>query len=200
MIPLVLLLLVAAGTSSHSESLLYLPMFGMGVVMAFGRERLRTLGLALRAPLWWALLFLALMLLNSYWNAYGIGSFGRGPVYPVAVSDALITVGACLIVFLLSSWVSTQRALDQPGIRWLGRRSFSLYLVHEPIVVAVAFALQGRGGAVATMGIAIPTCLVAADVFFRAIELPAQNAAIRVGRWVEMRTPRGWMTGRLPIA
>ena len=36
------------------------------------------------------------------------------------------------------------RWLETRPMQAVGRRSFSLYLVHEPIVVATAFALGGR--------------------------------------------------------
>jgi peptidoglycan/LPS O-acetylase OafA/YrhL len=57
-----------------------------------------------------------------------------GPNVP-AWSDILLTIGAILLIFtLMSGW---QPFFLKAGVsRWLGRVSFSLYLVHVPIIIA----------------------------------------------------------------
>ena len=72
-------------------------------------------------------------------------------------------------------------------MRWAGSRSFSLYLVHEPIVVASAFALGGTASVALLAAIAVPVSLVAADGFFRVAERPIHRWSRAFGLWVEAR-------------
>jgi peptidoglycan/LPS O-acetylase OafA/YrhL len=69
----------------------------------------------------------------------------------------------------------------------LGRRSFSLYLVHEPIVVSVALLLGGRAPAPVTLAIALPFALAAAALFFRVVESPSHRFARAVSRRLAVR-------------
>jgi peptidoglycan/LPS O-acetylase OafA/YrhL len=62
-------------------------------------------------------------------------------------------------------------------LRWLGDISFSLYLVHLPIVLAVArFGL----GLWVTLPVAIVVSLIVAKGFHDAIEVPSQRVASRL--------------------
>jgi peptidoglycan/LPS O-acetylase OafA/YrhL len=69
-------------------------------------------------------------------------------------------------------------------VQWLGRISFSLYLTHDPIVVAVNTLLP-IGMAWWTPVIAIPLALVVAVLFFRFVEAPAHRLAKQVGGYLK---------------
>lgn len=100
------------------------------------------------------------------------------------------TVGAVLVFLGIACLPGAQRILQTPVFRWVGKISFSLYLVHFPIMVTCAAALLtwcGRfmsyGASIAlasTVGIAIS--LVAAVLFERCIDQAAIGFSRQIGR------------------
>lgn len=175
----VLLLAAVIGFAGSGLTARYfLPMFGLGTLMAFERHRLAALGAAcnrlrFRRGLWWGLALLALALLNSYWTILGFTSGPQLLAWLVPLSRGLIVAGACLILFVAiecsSGW------LERPPFQWLGMRSFSLYLVHEPIVVSAALWLGGTPSVPLLLAVAAPVSLVAAEALYRLVEYPSQR-------------------------
>ena len=70
-------------------------------------------------------------------------------------------------------------------MQWVGRRAFSLYLVHEPLLVAIAFAL---GASLAPLPFVILVAiagLVVCALFFRWVEMPSHRLARNAGAWCD---------------
>lgn len=71
--------------------------------------------------------------------------------------------------------------LDVAPVRSLGGFSYSLYLIHAPIVVAVSALVvrprldQGTPALLATLAIAVPLALVVSRIFAAAFDLPFQR-------------------------
>ena len=63
--------------------------------------------------------------------------------------------------------------LRSPALQWLGRVSFSLYLVHVPVALALAYALHGTLPAAAIAALTVVLALPAAAVFYVAVERPS---------------------------
>lgn len=157
----------------------FLPMFALGSIMAVERNRLKQFGswisgCQLGGAIWAALILVALMMLNSNWNllAYTMDSERLAGLLPTA--RALILLGACLLIFIsvegpMGGW------LDTPALQWLGSRSFSLYLVHWPIIVTVALVLGGRPSLLMSLAVAVPVFLIAAEIFYRLVENPVKT-------------------------
>jgi peptidoglycan/LPS O-acetylase OafA/YrhL len=102
-------------------------------------------------------------------------------------TTALATVGAARWGAPSRSRRRAQRFLTRPAVRWLGTRSFALYLIHEPVVTSLGY-LTGRTPPLALfLLLAVPTSLLAAELFFRGIERPAHRLARRTGRAVAAR-------------
>jgi peptidoglycan/LPS O-acetylase OafA/YrhL len=59
------------------------------------------------------------------------------------------------------------------GLRWMGSRSFALYLVHEPIVVSAAIVGAGQINPLWSVSIAIPVALAITELFYRFVERPS---------------------------
>ena len=76
-------------------------------------------------------------------------------------------------------------------VQWMGRVSFSLYLVHEPIVVSTAYALGGRPPVWAEMLIAVPVALLVAEGFYRGVEVPTVGFAHAIRKTVVRRAQDG---------
>jgi peptidoglycan/LPS O-acetylase OafA/YrhL len=175
-----LLIVEFAGVSTGilSGALTYLPVFAVGVVMAFNSERLADGARALTTPRWFFLSAAAFLLIVSHWL---VGGFIADANTFRPISTILNTVGAAIVVYI-GAWGPAARVfLGRAPVRWLGRVSFSLYLTHEPIVVATAFALGPEKGLWLTYVISVPIALIFAEVFYRVVEGPAHRLSQLAG-------------------
>lgn len=174
-----LILLCAVGDAFQMWSLRYLPMFGIGVLMAgcwdelsqrFGRKT------GLRASVGWlTVLLAAVVLLTVQWTFKGIGVSAPG-----WMTLPLQLLGVSTIVLGAAFAPGFSAILGSRPFRFLGTMSFSLYLVHEPILVY--FARLIHDPALALL-ISIPTVALATVVFWRCIEQPAH----RLSRYTRKR-------------
>ncbi|MEV8041858.1 acyltransferase [Arthrobacter sp. NPDC080082] len=173
--------LAVIGGVFHIEALIYMPIFAIGSILGAERERIRELTSAWPRVIWLLLAAVGLYLANAEWIS---------PEPPISGIEAVITVGATLIVlvFLLSG--SAKKLGDTALAQWLGRVSFSLYLVHLPIILAAATLLRGVSlplglvlGVAASFGVA--------ELFFRYVEGPAHRLSVAAGRAVERRITKG---------
>lgn len=82
-------------------------------------------------------------------------------------------VGAALILAGCASKGLPQRWLETALVQWLGRVSYSLYLVHVPIFLISEYTLHLILPHSLIALIAIPVAMVTAEVFYRLIERPA---------------------------
>ena len=105
-----------------------------------------------------------------------------------ALASAL---GALLIVVTALLLAPLGAFLTRPVSGWLGSRSFSLYLVHEPILITLAFVTRGSMGSIAFVVAACVLALAGAEGFYRAIEHPAHRLSRRIGRAIRTRQAAG---------
>lgn len=180
-----LVALIAVGTLSDSSAMRFLPMFGLGVLMAFHLDLLE------RAAAWlssrphpqvlWSLLATAtLVLVTARWTVGALPA--THPLLSAAGSGGSL-VGAALAVFLAMHWDRARAVLLTRPAQWLGLVSFSLYLVHVPVIVTAAFLLPVGIPAWVTLAGGVPLAVGAAAVFYRLAEGPAHLLSQRVGRW-----------------
>jgi peptidoglycan/LPS O-acetylase OafA/YrhL len=154
----------------------YLPMFGCGVLLAFRppspwpAERLRDLPVAT----------VILVGLTSTWLVHGL--VARPGHALVSAAHAIEVLLSAALVVAAASRPGFRAALASRPVEWLGSRSFSLYLVHEPVAVSTSLALGGRPPGWLTFLIAVPVALLIAEVFFRAVERPSIALARAAGR------------------
>ncbi|MEJ1192821.1 acyltransferase family protein [Pseudarthrobacter sp. CCNWLW207] len=170
-----LFLIIAVGNVQYAALPVFLPMFGVGVLMATRRDVLERWGRKLGPFGWAGLLVASLILLCSHWLF---------PQLPVFIATA--SIGGALLIFAFIAWSPTIAIGNNSVVHWLGIRSFSLYLVHEPIVVSVAFLLHATNPLYVAL-IAFPLSLLAAEVFFRLVERPSQRLAGGAGQVVTDR-------------
>jgi len=176
-------LLLAASTTGYvfsSEPLMYLPAFGLGALLAANNATFQARSARLSArpggTLIWALIAaLGPLLLIAHWLLR--------PVVHAPWNDltlALRVPGAVLIVATVALWPPAQRLLGGKLLRWLGAISFSLYLVHFPIVVTFGELFGPERWWVGAL-ISVPLSLILAQLMYRWVELPAQALANRAG-------------------
>jgi peptidoglycan/LPS O-acetylase OafA/YrhL len=167
------------------NAVLYLPMFGVGVLMAAYEQPLVRLGRSLVGRSKWilaALVAVAVVLADSSLEVYALRSH-----YPNAVATlchGTDVVGAAMLIWLVMSWAGLERALDRRSTQWVGRRSFSLYLTHEPVLVALALLLGGHPNVVVMLAVGVPAALLVAAGFYAVVERPSHRLANAVGRRV----------------
>lgn len=163
------------GTDTHSFGL------AIGALLAVLSSRVRGRALPIAA-----LLALAALVAATVFLAAGYPIAYRGGLVAVALLTAVVIAGATAD----GSWLG--RALDRGAVRWIGRRSYGLYLWHWPVFVLVIAALPGwdRGGAGgwALGGIALVITVGAAALSYRFVEQPVRRDGFRA-------TARHWFGG-----
>ena len=161
---------VAAGTATRNELVEFMPMFMLGALLngAASVEAANsepTPGKNMCA-------IGSLLLLCVEWYARGLTS----NITYLGIARVLSLAGAVGTVYYSTSCPAMCRILSHNAVLWVGRRSFSLYLVHFPIVVAAAL-LSGGQNLLLTIMVGVPASLLVADLFFRSVELPSRRLA-----------------------
>ena len=163
----VLLLLTYVGHHLDNKALIYLPVFGVGAVLAANRHAVGRLTARLSKPAWIAASVVASLFLLADWSPVG----HRSNLLPV--------VGAGLVVVVFLEWPAAQRFGQSRPLQVVGRWSFSLYLTHEPIVVTTALLLRTTNAAL-VLAISLPLSLIVAAAFFGVVERPAHVLSQRI--------------------
>jgi peptidoglycan/LPS O-acetylase OafA/YrhL len=149
-------------------TLRFLDMFAIGAVLARYQE---TVARHLRRlP---GALVVAVALFALCWQGK-LGGFG-------------IYICAVLLVAASFTYPGLARFYAFKPFVWLGERSFSLYLVHLPLVLAIVYALYGRIPIAVILAGAFPVCLLGAEVFWLGVERPSMRLSRLVGRRLSRR-------------
>ena len=101
-------------------------------------------------------------------------------------SDVAVYLGAVLLIVLARQPGRFRDALRSGPPVWFGRISFSLYLVHVPVLVATLHALHDRMPPALTALVGAVLAVLAAVGFFHLVEEPARRLARRVERALAM--------------
>lgn len=102
-----------------------------------------------------------------------------------AFTTAFVVCGACLVIAGLTAPSGVTSLFGSRLFRYLGRVSFSLYLVHVPILIAGVNLFDGR--AVWALAVTIPASFVIAELFTRFVEEPSARWAKKVGEYSSRR-------------
>jgi peptidoglycan/LPS O-acetylase OafA/YrhL len=172
------LLLALTGALLDLDWLSYLPVFALGAVLGAERERIRELTRSWPRLVWFLVAAAGIFLANAEWVS---------PEQPIPGVEAVVTVGATLIVLLFISCNSAKRLGDTAAAQWLGRVSFSLYLVHLPIILAGVTLLRSVSLPLA-LAVSLAASLLVAELFYRYVEQPSHRLSMAVGRAVGRRT------------
>jgi peptidoglycan/LPS O-acetylase OafA/YrhL len=123
----------------------------------------------------WCSFVAALFLIMSHWLVAGwVDSF-----LVRAITLPFILVGVCALVLLAETFPPLIRFFSSRIVAWLGLISFSLYLVHEPIIIGAAFLTHGAVWAVL---IAVVVSFVVAQLFYMFVERPIHKFSQRLRR------------------
>lgn len=177
-------ILSTIGGIYENALLLYMPMFGIGVGFAFvwpTFERwARTLRERLSPALGGGLAVVALV-------AVAGAQLAPALLTKAGVTSSILTAGVStltrlasvsLIVVIVGTSVTIGRVFSSRVILWLGMISFSLYLTHETVLLAVVYSTGAN--AIALIA-AIALCFPVAWIFYNIVERPAHSFAKRIG-------------------
>ena len=171
------LALIAYGAEHGNATARFLPVFVVGSFLAFHVQRVRP-----RLTGWSGAVVVAVvaaasvcLLTMGYWFE------NRGATTATAVPEVGVVLGAALLLWLGLCSPTVACLLDSRPVQWLGSRSFSLYLIHEPVIVTLAYAMGGKPPVAALLCIGVPLSLLAAEVLWRVVEHPAVRCARAAG-------------------
>jgi peptidoglycan/LPS O-acetylase OafA/YrhL len=97
--------------------------------------------------------------------------------------------GAVLLLVLCLTSTPAQAVLAHAPARWLGRVSYSLYLIHLIVILALVHAFHAHVSGGLLVVAAVPMALLAAELMYRCIELPSQNFGRRVAARMAGQAP-----------
>lgn len=175
-----------AGTVGHIDPLQYLPVFFLGTLIAVRLQAIERWSESRGAK---RVLVVVLVLSSLLLIAQSLLS----PIVPQGTdgSHALVgleALGAAGIVVCAGGATGLRRFLEHRVPQFLGRISFSLYLVHLPVLVTLTWALGDWNWPIAA-AIGVPLAVLAGWAFFRVVEKPlhkvARSAKRGAGRAVE---------------
>ncbi len=190
---------IAFGWYGNENAAYYLGVFGIGALLAVIWEPLARFVERPR-PGWvsttaWSLLGLVgAMLTIRHWLV--LDRAQAAPVEPGPGLDSL--VGVVLIVLVAGFFGPVKRMLERAVPRWLGKISFSLYLVHEAIVLG-SFHLMPDLPVGWISALAVALSLGLAVLFTRWIEMPSHRLARRAGRAAQASVDRLASAVRRPV-
>ncbi len=148
--------------TSFATSTNYLWLFVIGAIMARHRARLQQEMARVPVLVQVAVLAAALVALNAIWQ------FGAAVEWRfVEQAGAIVLVGSTAFM----GW--TKRALDLAPLRWLGKISYSLYLIHFIVLFTLLYAFRAEITFVRVI-VAVPVLsILAAALLYRFVELPS---------------------------
>ena len=179
------------GTDSHAFGLL------LGIALAFGIRRMPEREWMLRPSVRAGGALLGMLGVGLVVFAAFQPSHPEGAGLPGTL--LLASAGTVLAVFagvMPGSWFG--RAIDVQPLRWIGDRSYGIYLWHWPVLVLVS-AASGLGVSAQVAGVpvwagctALVLSVTAAAVSFRVVETPLRRLGFRRSlRAVRVRFARG---------
>jgi peptidoglycan/LPS O-acetylase OafA/YrhL len=173
---------VAIGTVGQVPSLQFLPVFLVGSMLALRvddlRERVAAAVNRVAVHLvCTAVLIVSLLLLDVHWTLWGL--LGGSPRFQ-GTALSLEFLGALGLVALAAVWFPFERMLELGFFQWLGRISFSLYLVHVPAIIGINALMPGTD-IVLRFAVSLVVVFVLAVLFSRFVEQPSHRLSRRIG-------------------
>jgi peptidoglycan/LPS O-acetylase OafA/YrhL len=162
----------------------FVVLFVAGILIAGHMEAIR--GAAERLPAW---------AIPVAW-VVGIGLLmAPGPTV-FAYYNFVWGAGAVLLLAVVVGSPASDRVLSAPPLVWLGKVSYSLYLIHVPLLIAAVHLTYGWLPLGVTIPAVIAASLLCAELMHRFVELPS----IRLGRILGgLRRPGGALPLPAPV-
>jgi len=162
----------------------FMLLFLLGALLASNHHRLAAAADWVNArahravPIWGAAIVFVILFIPASWT---IPAFltTQNETIRLAAEIGAASVAATLLIALALYCPPVRALFERRPLRWLGAISFSLYLVHEPIIVAVS-KIAGDGAQWWAIPVGIAVSLLVAIGFHRWIEAPSTALARRI--------------------
>lgn len=148
----------------------YIAFFLLGIMMAKRREQLKSL--MLKIPRNLHILFLLIIIFMPY-----ILIKDR-----FSLKDAWYALTASYLILCCISFDSIKTFLSISFFKWLGKISYSLYLIHTPVLLAVLYLLHDTLPIAIIVAIILPLTLLAAEIMHITIEKPSMILGKRLAK------------------
>lgn len=165
-----------------SDTLYYSGFFILGAILAKCREPICTKLKTFKSASIFSLLLLALLLINYKWlyefyNIDDISIFGY-----FLIRDITPSLGIILLFSLVLAIPNFNRFLTKSPFVWLGKISYSLYLIHIPVIMLSCIYLSKLVPFIAAIFMAPLLSLPVAALTYRFVELPSIELGKRLTR------------------
>jgi peptidoglycan/LPS O-acetylase OafA/YrhL len=142
--------------------------FVLGSLLATRLSQIR-LFLA-RAGSWWSLALLGcgLLVFQGHWSHWH------------AAQEFMVAVGSVLILSAALAPGIIERVLMKAVPRYLGRISFSLYLVHLPVILTLTIVTRGTLSLPLLIVVVVPVSIALATLFERMVTAPSATLGHRL--------------------
>ncbi|HEX5355806.1 MAG TPA: acyltransferase [Aquabacterium sp.] len=178
--------------TSYVHTAHYLLIFGLGaaLVTQFDTWRSRVLSLSASQRVW--LVVMALLVYAYARMVYLIPQklgWRELATFNAFVADWFVALAACALMLAATSFERMRNLLERRPFQYLGEVSFSLYLVHIP-VMKVVFSLMPQAATLTAVVVALPLIAAVTHLFHRGVERPAQQLGRTWARHVEAMLAR----------
>jgi len=150
----------------------YTGCFVLGTIIAMNRARIGEWFDSRHRAFGWLCLLLGLWICWAPWPHF---------------RDQIVGVGASLIIVAIIGTTGLKKWLAKEYWLWLGRQSYSLYLVHVPVVMVIVILCGGKVPLLACFSV-IPISIILAQIFHLHVELPAVALAQKVATYERKKT------------
>jgi peptidoglycan/LPS O-acetylase OafA/YrhL len=160
--------------SNLTDMTLGLLAFAAGILLARALDPLQALWTRLATTL--RLLLFAISFILLEW----LGNLGHTPLWPLV--NLLTITGGCGILLVALCSRTASLVLNHRLPAWLGRISYSLYLVHATVLFALVHLFFGRLTRLDLLAPYLVCALTLATLFFFIIEKPSIHLSRTIGR------------------
>ena len=103
--------------------------------------------------------------------------------YTKGYLELCYAVGALMLIVLCLHSAAARRFLNRSVFLWLGKVSYSLYLSHQVILIALVYLLHDTLPMIAILPLVLIASLLAAELMNRTVEMPSSELGKRLSRW-----------------
>jgi len=172
------LLHVNPPTDQFAETFHYMSFFILGAILAKNREFIKTQ--YSRLPIFFLILFI-LLAIPLYYSLLPIPSFTNRVLPLRSIQDWGTAFGSLIIIAFALYAGPFKKFLNHGVINYLGRISYSLYLVHGTVLFCLIYILQGHLTLI-FMPAYLIVVLCLAGIFHHLVEQPAMALGHKLGR------------------
>lgn len=102
-------------------------------------------------------------------------------------ADFLIGLASCLLIIMVRNYGENMRFFTCAAMTWLGRVSYSLYLIHLPLIFVTFRLLLGHLPFFWICLIAVAASLIVAAIFYALVEKPAMQTGRYMAKIIRMQ-------------